>query len=123
LRRRRQRSRPPATRCGWRDRRCLRLDPLAELLLTKLQIAELNEKDVHDLRWALRNGIDMVALSFVRSAKDIELVHQVMDEENRRVPVIAKIEKAEALEDTLDVDVFSPPRQDWIDKTDDYLRR
>jgi quercetin dioxygenase-like cupin family protein len=31
--------------------------------------------------------------------------------------------RAEALEDTLDVDVFSPPRQDWIDKTDHYLRR
>jgi quercetin dioxygenase-like cupin family protein len=31
--------------------------------------------------------------------------------------------QAEALEDTLDVDVFSPPRQDWIDKTDAYLRR
>jgi quercetin dioxygenase-like cupin family protein len=31
--------------------------------------------------------------------------------------------KAEALEDTLDVDVFSPPRQDWLDGTDDYLRR
>jgi len=31
--------------------------------------------------------------------------------------------KAEALEDTVDVDVFSPPRQDWLDKTDDYLRR
>lgn len=31
--------------------------------------------------------------------------------------------KAEALEDTLDVDVFSPPRQDWLDKSDDYLRR
>lgn len=31
--------------------------------------------------------------------------------------------KAEALEDTVDVDVFSPPRQDWIDKTDSYLRR
>ena len=31
--------------------------------------------------------------------------------------------KAEALEETLDVDVFSPPRQDWIEKTDDYLRR
>jgi unsaturated pyranuronate lyase len=30
--------------------------------------------------------------------------------------------KAEALEDTLDVDVFSPPRQDWLDKSDDYLR-
>src|ERR671938_635759 len=31
--------------------------------------------------------------------------------------------QAEALEDTLDVDIFSPPRQDWLDKTDDYLRR
>ena len=31
--------------------------------------------------------------------------------------------KAEALEETLDVDVFSPPRQDWLKKTDDYLRR
>ena len=30
--------------------------------------------------------------------------------------------KAEALEDTLDVDIFCPPRQDWINKTDDYLR-
>ncbi|MDP8910764.1 MAG: cupin domain-containing protein [Actinomycetota bacterium] len=30
--------------------------------------------------------------------------------------------KAEALEDTLDVDVFSPPRQDWLDQSDDYLR-
>ncbi len=33
------------------------------------------------------------------------------------------LHKAEALADTLDVDVFSPPRQDWLDKTDDYLRR
>jgi quercetin dioxygenase-like cupin family protein len=31
--------------------------------------------------------------------------------------------KAEALSDTLDVDIFSPPRQDWLDKTDDYLRQ
>jgi quercetin dioxygenase-like cupin family protein len=31
--------------------------------------------------------------------------------------------RAEALEDTLDVDVFDPPRQDWLDKTDSYLRR
>ena len=33
------------------------------------------------------------------------------------------LHKAEALEDTLDVDVFDPPRQDWLDKTDDYLRQ
>lgn len=31
--------------------------------------------------------------------------------------------KAEAIEDTLDVDIFTPPRQDWLDKTDAYLRR
>ncbi len=31
--------------------------------------------------------------------------------------------RAEALEDTLDVDIFSPPREDWINKTDDYLRK
>jgi quercetin dioxygenase-like cupin family protein len=31
--------------------------------------------------------------------------------------------KAEALEETLDIDIFSPPRQDWLDKKDDYLRR
>jgi quercetin dioxygenase-like cupin family protein len=31
--------------------------------------------------------------------------------------------RAEALEDTLDVDIFCPPRQDWLDKTDDYLRQ
>jgi quercetin dioxygenase-like cupin family protein len=31
--------------------------------------------------------------------------------------------KAEAMEDTLDMDIFSPPRQDWLDKTDDYLRK
>jgi quercetin dioxygenase-like cupin family protein len=33
------------------------------------------------------------------------------------------LHKAEALEETLDVDVFSPPRQDWLDKTDDYFRK
>jgi quercetin dioxygenase-like cupin family protein len=33
------------------------------------------------------------------------------------------LHKAEALTDTLDVDIFSPPRQDWLDKTDDYLRQ
>jgi quercetin dioxygenase-like cupin family protein len=33
------------------------------------------------------------------------------------------LHKAEALEETLDVDIFSPPRQDWLEKKDDYLRR
>ncbi len=38
------------------------------------------------------------------------------------IPSLVK-HKAEALEDTVDVDVFSPPRQDWLDQTDDYLRK
>jgi pyruvate kinase len=63
-----------------------------------VSVPAMSEKDIEDLRWALRHGVDMVALSFVRSAKDIEMVHKVMDEEGRRVPVIAKLEKPQAIE-------------------------
>jgi pyruvate kinase len=72
-----------------------------------VSVPAMSDKDTEDLRWALRNGVDMVALSFVRSAKDVEIVHQVMEEEGRRVPVIAKIEKPQAV-DNLDeiVDAF-----------------
>ena len=58
----------------------------------------LSEKDVEDLEFALRLGVDLVALSFVRSPSDIELVHEVMDRVGRRVPVIAKLEKPEAID-------------------------
>jgi pyruvate kinase len=63
-----------------------------------MSVPAMSEKDSEDLRWALGQGVDMVALSFVRSADDIKLVHQIMDEEGRRVPVIAKIEKPQAVE-------------------------
>ncbi len=63
-----------------------------------VSVPAMSEKDTEDLRWALRNGVDMIALSFVRSAADIEPVHQVMDEEGRRIPVIAKLEKPQAVE-------------------------
>jgi len=71
-----------------------------------VSVPAMSDKDCDDLRWALRNGVDMVALSFVRSASDINIVHQIMDEEGRRVPVIAKIEKPQAvanLEEIVDV--------------------
>src|SRR6195952_2727379 len=58
----------------------------------------LSEKDIEDLEFGLRLGVDLVALSFVRSPADIELVHEVMDRVGRRVPVIAKLEKPEAVE-------------------------
>ncbi|MFD8553356.1 pyruvate kinase, partial [Streptomyces fradiae] len=63
-----------------------------------VSVPALSAKDVHDLRWALRTGADLVALSFVRSGRDVEEVHRIMDEEGRRVPVIAKIEKPQAVE-------------------------
>jgi pyruvate kinase len=58
----------------------------------------LSEKDIDDLEFALRLGVDLVALSFVRSPSDIELVHEVVDRVGRRVPVIAKLEKPEAID-------------------------
>ena len=63
-----------------------------------ISVPALSEKDIADLRFALKLGVDFIALSFVRSPSDVELVHAVMDEEGRRVPVIAKLEKPEAVE-------------------------
>ncbi|UUU34641.1 pyruvate kinase [Streptomyces sp. CA-210063] len=63
-----------------------------------VSVPALSEKDEDDLRWALRTGFDVIALSFVRSARDIEDVHRIMDEEGRRLPVIAKIEKPQAVD-------------------------
>jgi pyruvate kinase len=57
----------------------------------------LSPADEADLRWAVRTGFDVVALSFVRSGRDIEAVHRVMDEEGRRLPVLAKVEKPQAV--------------------------
>jgi pyruvate kinase len=62
-----------------------------------VSVPALSDKDVEDLRWALHLGADMIALSFVRSADDIMPVHKVMDEEGIRLPVIAKIEKPQAV--------------------------
>jgi pyruvate kinase len=63
-----------------------------------VSVPALSEKDIDDLRWGLRAGADFIALSFVRSAEDIKDVHKIMDEEGIRVPVIAKIEKPQAVE-------------------------
>jgi len=62
-----------------------------------VSVPALSEKDVEDLRWGLKAGADFIALSFVRSADDIKDVHRIMDEEGIRVPVIAKIEKPQAV--------------------------
>ena len=62
-------------------------------------VPPLSEKDIADLEFALELGVDLIALSFVRSPSDAELVREVMDRVGRRVPVIAKLEKPEAVAD------------------------
>jgi pyruvate kinase len=70
---------------------------------TAVSVPALSEKDADDLRWALRTRVDVIALSFVRSGKDIEDVHRIMDEEGVRLPVIAKIEKPQAVENLAEI--------------------
>ena len=68
-----------------------------------VSVPALSEKDVEDLRWALRAGADLIALSFVRSAADIADVHRVMDEEGVRIPVLAKVEKPQAVDNLAEI--------------------
>ncbi|MFF9314453.1 pyruvate kinase [Streptomyces sp. NPDC014748] len=68
-----------------------------------VSVPALSKKDEDDLRWALRTGFDVIALSFVRGARDILDVHRIMDDEGRRLPVIAKIEKPQAVEAVEDI--------------------
>ncbi|MEU9193521.1 pyruvate kinase [Streptomyces hundungensis] len=68
-----------------------------------VSVPALSDKDQEDLRWALRTGADIIALSFVRSGRDIEDVHRIMDEEGHRLPVIAKIEKPQAVDNIDDI--------------------
>ncbi|MGH3962977.1 MAG: pyruvate kinase [Pseudonocardiaceae bacterium] len=64
-----------------------------------VSVPALSGKDVADLEFALRLRVDLVALSFVRSPADIDLVHRMMDEvPGGRLPVIAKLEKPEAVD-------------------------
>jgi len=62
-----------------------------------VSVPALSEKDMDDLRWGLNAGADFIALSFVRSAADIVDVHRIMDQVGIRIPVIAKIEKPQAV--------------------------
>ena len=68
-----------------------------------VSVPALSEKDREDLRWALKIGADLIALSFVRDADDIKDVHEIMDEVGVRIPVIAKIEKPQAVENLQDI--------------------
>ncbi len=68
-----------------------------------VSVPALSEKDVEDLRFALHLGVDFVALSFVRDGSDVDDVRAVMEEEGIHLPVIAKIEKPQAIEHLDDI--------------------
>ena len=89
---------------------------LAHVYLKKGCIVPLHAHDNEQLTYILEGALrfwigDEDAESFVLAAGEVLVIPS-------NVP-----HKAEAVEDTLDVDVFCPPRQDWIDRTDDYLRK
>jgi pyruvate kinase len=63
-----------------------------------VSVPALSEKDAEDLRFALSLSVDFVALSFVRHPRDADLVREIMRQEDVEVPVIAKLEKPEAVE-------------------------
>ena len=68
-----------------------------------VSVPALSEKDKEDLRWALRLRADTIALSFVRSAADLADVQAVMDEVGIRLPVIAKLEKPQAVDNLVEI--------------------
>ena len=81
-----------------------------------VSVPALSEKDIEDLKFALKLGVDFIALSFVRNAKDAEDVRDIMREVGRMVPIIAKIEKPQAVDNLDEVisafDMFMVARGD-----------
>lgn len=72
-----------------------------------VSVPALSEKDEDDLRWGLKLGADFIALSFVRSAEDYADVERIMTEEGITLPVIAKVEKPQAVDNLEEiVDAF-----------------
>ncbi len=65
---------------------------------SKISLDALTEKDIDDLNWGIRNGIDYVALSFVSSAQDILAARKVIEQSNGHQKIIAKIERRTAVE-------------------------
>lgn len=74
---------------------------------TKISLPALTKKDLDDLDFIIEQRLDWVALSFVRSVKDIEILRKKLDQKQSKTKIIAKIEKPEALENLRDIIVES----------------
>jgi quercetin dioxygenase-like cupin family protein len=88
---------------------------LAHVYLKKGAIVPRHSHENEQITYILEGGLRFWI------GEDEAQVIDVMAGEVLHIPSLVQ-HKAEALEDTLDVDIFSPPRQDWLDKTDSYLR-
>ena len=81
-----------------------------------VSVPAMTDKDKADLRWALHQTVDLIALSFVRNAADADEVRQIMDEEDVHLPVVAKIEKPQAIDNLPEIidafDAFMVARGD-----------
>jgi quercetin dioxygenase-like cupin family protein len=89
---------------------------LAHVYLKKGAIVPRHSHENEQITYILEGG-----LRFWIGSDEAEVI-DVLAGEVLHIPAHVP-HKAEALADTLDVDIFSPPRQDWLDKTDDYLRQ
>jgi len=65
---------------------------------SRISSPALTEKDERDLAWAIRNRLDYVALSFIRTAEDLKKLRRIIKEAKSHIAIVAKIEKPEALE-------------------------
>ena len=100
------------------DRRLITADRmmLAHVYIKKGAIVPRHSHENEQITYILEGGLRFWI------GEDEAQVIDVLAGEVLHIPSLVQ-HKAEALEDTLDVDIFSPPRQDWLDKTDDYLRQ
>ena len=89
---------------------------LAHVYIKKGSIVPRHSHENEQITYILEGGLRFWI------GEDESQVIDVMAGEVLHIPSMVQ-HKAEALEDTLDVDIFSPPRQDWLNKTDDYLRQ
>jgi quercetin dioxygenase-like cupin family protein len=89
---------------------------LAHVYIKKGMIVPRHSHENEQITYILEGGLRFWI------GEDEAQVIDVLAGEVLHIPSMVQ-HKAEALEDTLDVDIFSPPRQDWLNQTDDYLRQ
>jgi len=67
------------------------------LPMSNIQLHSLTEKDKIDLQFGIENNVDFIAMSFVRSAEDIRYLRELIRSRGKKIPIIAKIERREAI--------------------------